>query len=68
MKAKKGHAIDELVIIKLFANNYARDLLTILAVIQNCFSIIIYNNVIQNFRFPVFITRLQVPISFYQIL
>jgi len=27
-KAKKGHAIDELVIIKLFGSNYARDLMT----------------------------------------
>jgi len=29
-KAKKGHAIDELVIIKLFGSNYARDLFSIL--------------------------------------
>jgi hypothetical protein len=26
-KAKKGHAIEELMIIKLFGSNYARDLL-----------------------------------------
>ena len=26
MKAKKGHEIDELMAIKLFRNNYARDL------------------------------------------
>ena len=30
MKAKKGHEIDELMAIKLFRSNYARDLLIIL--------------------------------------
>jgi len=34
-KAKKGHAIDELVIIKLFGSNYARDL--IITIFDNLF-------------------------------